>query len=285
MANALCAGGCGKVMRSSGTRSLPAGQRMCHPCRRRLNPPPPPKSMWIGLELACPTCGVKFTQQRWGQVYCRVECRPKRHYIKLSTVDRGYDAQHRRWRRRALAELLPGAPCPRCGEPMWPDSQDLDLDHTDDRSGYLGLSHAFCNRSAGAKVGNRQRRPWWRRRRRQLALFPESAVKPRRPFRGICTHDGCTDERARRSDRCPWHLRRLERVAQVSKRCAICGEPFISTAKSPTKTCGEDCRDRYSAANRKKECRRPGCSQPANRAGRLCARCFREVARGDDRAA
>ncbi len=57
---------------------------------------------------------------------------------------------HKTLRKRLLAQLAvhPGAPCPRCGQPMHP-GQRLDLDHTDDRSGYLGLSHAACNRRAG----------------------------------------------------------------------------------------------------------------------------------------
>jgi hypothetical protein len=57
---------------------------------------------------------------------------------------------HKTLRKRLLAQLArsPGQPCARCGLPMWP-SQRLDLDHTDDRSGYLGLSHATCNRRAG----------------------------------------------------------------------------------------------------------------------------------------
>jgi hypothetical protein len=56
--------------------------------------------------------------------------------------------------------LLPdayGRPCPRCGLPLLP-GQDLDLDHTDDRAGYLGFIHATCNRAAGARLGNARRR-------------------------------------------------------------------------------------------------------------------------------
>ena len=57
---------------------------------------------------------------------------------------------HKTLRKRLLAQLAarPGAPCPRCGQPMH-TAQRLDLDHTDDRSGYLGLSHEACNRRAG----------------------------------------------------------------------------------------------------------------------------------------
>lgn len=128
----------------------------CHECRRRRNPPKPP---WVRLVLACPACGVKFTQHRWGQKYCTPEHRPAPWRVKQKkTTERGYGMTHQQRRANALAALTPGAACPRCGEPLWPDSQPLDLDHSDDRRGYLGLSHATCNRSAGAKNGNARRR-------------------------------------------------------------------------------------------------------------------------------
>ena len=76
-----------------------------------------------------------------------------------SSTDRGYGYEHRKLREAALAELReePGRPCPRCGEPMWPDEQELDLGHRDDRSGYNGLEHLSCNRRAGAIKGNAMR--------------------------------------------------------------------------------------------------------------------------------
>ena len=59
---------------------------------------------------------------------------------------------HKTKRKRAMAYLAvnPGQPCARCGLPMyvW---MNLHLDHTDDRSGYLGLSHAKCNLRDGQR--------------------------------------------------------------------------------------------------------------------------------------
>ncbi len=41
--------------------------------------------------------------------------------------------------------------CARCDEPIRPDDE-WDLDHTADRTGYLGPSHSVCNRRAGSKT-------------------------------------------------------------------------------------------------------------------------------------
>lgn len=77
-----------------------------------------------------------------------------------SRQQRGYGREHEELRAALLAALVPGSPCYRCGEPMWPDSQDIDLGHTEDRSGYRGLEHARCNRAAGGRkaAANRARR-------------------------------------------------------------------------------------------------------------------------------
>jgi hypothetical protein len=69
-----------------------------------------------------------------------------------------YGAEHQRIRKALLASgywLM--APCPRCGLPMRPGER-LDLDHTDDRTGYLGLSHSRCNQAAGSRIGSANRK-------------------------------------------------------------------------------------------------------------------------------
>lgn len=74
-----------------------------------------------------------------------------------STSARGYGARHQRLR-KALAPYVVGMPCARCGQPI-KAGEAWDLDHTDDRRGYLGPSHASGNRSAGAKKRNAKSSP------------------------------------------------------------------------------------------------------------------------------
>lgn len=76
----------------------------------------------------------------------------------MSTTSRGYGHQHRQARRRWQQAVDQGrATCSRCGLPILP-GQAWDLDHTDDRGGYLGPAHATCNRADGARKTNTQRR-------------------------------------------------------------------------------------------------------------------------------
>jgi hypothetical protein len=65
-----------------------------------------------------------------------------------NTVAAGYGRRHQKLRERLLRDLerRPGQPCWRCLQPMYP-GQSLDLDHTDDRTAYKGLTHARCNRA------------------------------------------------------------------------------------------------------------------------------------------
>lgn len=75
-----------------------------------------------------------------------------------STTARGYGGNHVAARRRWLELLrqLGALQCTRCAQPVY-FGDAVDLDHTDDRSGYLGLAHRGCNRSAGASKGGRIR--------------------------------------------------------------------------------------------------------------------------------
>ena len=73
-----------------------------------------------------------------------------------------YRGTHPAIRAQLMAVLKPGTPCEqvvkgkRCGLPMWPGAQALDLGH-DDHGGYIGMVHASCNRAAGQATGVRNR--------------------------------------------------------------------------------------------------------------------------------
>ena len=74
------------------------------------------------------------------------------------TVARGYGHQHRLARAAAKKTVDAGlAACSRCGGMIVPGTP-WDLDHTPDRLGWLGPAHRYCNRAAGARVGNARRR-------------------------------------------------------------------------------------------------------------------------------
>jgi hypothetical protein len=76
-----------------------------------------------------------------------------------ATTRGGWGNAHQR-RRAAIAPLVNAgnATCARCNEPIAPGSE-WHLDHNDGRDGYLGVSHATCNLSAGAHKANGRRRP------------------------------------------------------------------------------------------------------------------------------
>ena len=82
---------------------------------------------------------------------------------KETTKHRGYGYQHKK-RRRMYARIVAAgqAHCARCGGFIYPE-EPFDLDHTPDRTGYLGVSHVRCNR---ATAKGRKRRRGWRASRR-----------------------------------------------------------------------------------------------------------------------
>ena len=77
---------------------------------------------------------------------------------KASTQARGYGYAHTQARKAWLLRHQPTDPCTRCGRPLGPAGPWLHLDHNAQRTGYIGLSHAKCNTSAGSRVGGAQAR-------------------------------------------------------------------------------------------------------------------------------
>jgi len=67
---------------------------------------------------------------------------------------RGYDAVHDALREQWRPKVETGrVRCARCGE-LIPADQAWALDHTDDRTGYLGPSHTTCNAAAGGRAAH-----------------------------------------------------------------------------------------------------------------------------------
>jgi hypothetical protein len=74
--------------------------------------------------------------------------------VRLTTTQRGLGYDHQLDRKRQLAALRDGDPCPRCGGPMF-RGQYLDLDDFPGRI-FGGpqvklLAHRYCNRRAGSR--------------------------------------------------------------------------------------------------------------------------------------
>ena len=108
----------------------------------------PPPLRPVGATTGCTRCGKPFVVATKGQRLCHAPCSKRGGVRKdgLSATERGYGVEHQRARAAARAAWRDGDPCARCGGPMR-FGDDVDLDHNDDRSGYLGLSHAAYNRA------------------------------------------------------------------------------------------------------------------------------------------
>lgn len=97
-------------------------------------------------------CGHRGCEHRGTNRYCPTHT--AEHQRRANTTQRGYGWQHQQHRAAAIANLQPGQPCARCHQPLLP-GQPLADDHNNDRTGYLGLSHAHCNNQAGAMTPRR----------------------------------------------------------------------------------------------------------------------------------
>jgi hypothetical protein len=97
------------------------------------------------MDLHCGACGRYFHQYRGRPAHFCEECRQDL---------RPHGSGHQRLR-AMLIDSAYGQPCARCGKPML-EGEELDLDH-DENGGYLGFSHALCNRRAGAYKGAERR--------------------------------------------------------------------------------------------------------------------------------
>ena len=97
---------------------------------------------------SCELCGAGFSQGRG---------RPSRRCPSCREGGGRYGGEHRKLA-AATKEAAWGTPCARCRRPMLPGTE-IHLDHADGGgpADYAGWSHASCNESAGAKLGNAMR--------------------------------------------------------------------------------------------------------------------------------
>lgn len=78
-----------------------------------------------------------------------------------SAATRGYNAAHRRERRRWEQAMATGITpiCAKCNQPVLP-SQAWDLGHTDDRKAWTGPEHRSCNRRDGQHKATAYQERW-----------------------------------------------------------------------------------------------------------------------------
>ena len=100
-------------------------------------------------ESECAGCGRTYFRRTRTQRYCTSVCREQH---RDAAKRRRYSAGHQRLRAKVAVAVEQGqASCARCGEPIAPGT-DWDLDHSDNGNGYLGPSHASCNRATTPRV-------------------------------------------------------------------------------------------------------------------------------------
>ena len=83
-----------------------------------------------------------------------IECARKKDKERGTRQARGYGSEHEAERRKWERIIRQGGwPCARCDNRIQPGDA-FHLDHAEDRSTYLGPSHAHCNLSAAGKASH-----------------------------------------------------------------------------------------------------------------------------------
>jgi hypothetical protein len=100
---------------------------------------------------ANPECGRLFYKRMRQHRFCTRVCRERAK--ALSPRSKRYSYSHEELRRKLAPQVAAGGiACARCGGPIDP-GDPWDLDHTEDGTGYLGPSHASCNRATAVPTG------------------------------------------------------------------------------------------------------------------------------------
>jgi hypothetical protein len=110
-------------------------------------------------QASCAGCGRTFYRKTGTHKYCTPACRERnRGHARRQR----YSSRHQRLRAAVAVAVEQGrARCARCGKPI-PPGTEWDLDHEDNGKGYLGPSHAACNRATTPR--NRRDAMRWSRR-------------------------------------------------------------------------------------------------------------------------
>jgi hypothetical protein len=104
-------------------------------------------------ERTCPVCGRRFVPRTGQHKWCTPVCRERaRTQTRLRSPAR-YGHAHKKLRKAVAVQVAAGGvACSRCGG-VSRFGDPWDLDHADNGNGYLGPSHARCNRQTADRAG------------------------------------------------------------------------------------------------------------------------------------
>jgi hypothetical protein len=103
-------------------------------------------------ERRCPVCGRSFLQRTGQHRFCTPVCRERaRALVRVAGSPARYGHKHKKLRQAVAVQVAAGGVgCARCGG-LIIRGDAWDLDHKDGGEGYLGPSHASCNRATASR--------------------------------------------------------------------------------------------------------------------------------------